>query len=121
MSAVHAINLTAAWAPPTADSPGNPWRRQFGLPTGLTAADRVWLVVESPSGCRLELNGVEIQAAAAGGTLRQDVTQRLQRRNDLLLVGGDDRDPVAEAGGSVTRCPLPSHLGRVWLEIEPTA
>lgn len=122
MSAFHAINLTAAWAQPAADSQGTPWRRQFGLPTGLTAADRVWLVVESPSGCRLELNGVEIQAAAAGGTLRQEVTQQLQRRNVLvLLAGSDDRDSAAEAGAAADRCPLPSRLGRVWLEIEPTA
>jgi len=121
VSGRHAINLTAAWTPPAAPGPPAVWRRQFGMPTGIAAADRVWLVVESPAGCTLELNGVAMRSAAAGECLRQDVTRLLRRRNELCLTGGDEGVPADQPGAPLGRRPLPARLGRVWLEIEPTA
>jgi hypothetical protein len=84
--ALHRIRLRKPWA---AEAVAGTicWRRRFGCPTGLGAADRLWIVVENlPQAGSVELNGAPIGALddrAAGG--RFEITGRLDARNELLL------------------------------------
>jgi hypothetical protein len=84
--ALHRIRLRKPWdAEVIAEAVC--WRRRFGRPTGLGAADRLWIVVENlPLAGSIELNGALLGAiggAAASG--RFEVTGRLDARNELLL------------------------------------
>jgi hypothetical protein len=86
MMATHRIRLRKPWASQRTAA-AVCWRRRFGRPTGLGAADRLWIVVENlPEAASVELNGV-LLGALGGGTAcgRFEVTGRLDARNELLL------------------------------------
>ena len=117
MSATHSIHLGNAWEAEPADVGHAPeWVRRFGRPTGLGAADAVWLVIEAPADAALALNGVALPASAAGETYRMNVAPLLRDRNLLVLVPRLAAEPV---GAPAARAPLPAALGRVRLEIVP--
>jgi hypothetical protein len=117
MSDPHIINLSTAWVPPVRSAPDG-WIRRFGLPAGIATAVRIWLVVESPVGSRLVLNGIELPPVEPAVAGRHAVAGHLHARNELLLTPSQ---PVAfepTPSPSHGRCPLPAVIGRVWLEIE---
>ena len=103
---LHRIRLRRPWACQILDDRVC-WTRRFGRPTGVSADERLWLVVEGfPADTRAVLNGESILADAI------DVTGRLHARNELRLetplapltaTGADDDPP-----------------GRVSLEIRPS-
>ena len=110
---VHVIGLTAAWE----RSAEGGWLREFGVPTGLSGAHRLWLVIDDAAGpLAPRLNGRSLGEAADGGDGSQawEVTGLLGRRNRLELA--------ATTGGSqpphVGRAALPSAYGEVRLKIE---
>ena len=78
------------------------YRRPFGCPTGLAAADRVDLVIERVDAYgRALLNGQSLGEIPAGGCLwRREITAGLRPRNELVveveLPGGDP--PPARPG-----------------------
>jgi len=107
----HRIRLRGPWEH---DSLTNCFSRRFHQPTGLTAATRVWLVIdECTASAQIELNGNEIGAAIAGHPARFDITGNLQP-NNLLAITPPDPQPAAK---SPHGCPI----GLVALEIEPAA
>ena len=61
--------------------------RRFGRPTGLTAADRVELVITRVDAwASVRLNGRTLGEIPAGGLLgRYDITRQLARRNELVV------------------------------------
>ena len=116
MSGVHAINLGNAWeAEPGHAGQASAWVRRFGRPTGLAAADIVWLVIDAPADAAVACNGAALPAATAGVAYRANVTAMLRDRNLLVLV---PRQAVATALPPPVRGPLPAALGSVRLEIE---
>jgi len=110
---MHTIDLTNAWEPPVAGSRAaarsQVWVRWFGRPSGLGPGDRVWLVMDLPPPADATLNGAALPAAA--GAWRIDVTDRLEPRNELVLLLDAD-------GGGGRRAALPAPCGGVRLEIE---
>lgn len=115
MSRVHAINLGNAWeAEPGHAGQASAWVRRFGRPTGLAAADIVWLVIDAPAAGAVVVNGVALPAVTAGVAYRANVTAMLRDRNLLVLV---PRQAVATALPPPVRGPLPAALGSVRLEI----
>ena len=117
VSGVHAVHLGNAWETEPGDVGHAPeWLRRFGRPTGLGAADAVWLVIDAPADAGLALNGVALPAATAGAAYRANVTPLLRARNLLVLV---PRHAVVPDGLFPHRGPLPTMLGRVRLEIVP--
>lgn len=119
MTQRHVINLSTAWEPPGGDS--RTWVRQFGLPSGVAAEDRVWLVHAGGRNASLVLNGVPL----TGLDGRHDVTTLLRARNELALTPADGdtddaRDPSAAMPPprSHGRRPLDACHGRLVLEIE---
>jgi hypothetical protein len=91
--ALHRIRLRKPWA--LEKIAGTIcWRRRFGRPIGLAAADRLWIVVENlPQTGSIELNGAPL-GALGGGTAceRFEITSRLNLRNELLLRLQTPRD-----------------------------
>jgi hypothetical protein len=83
--------------------------RRFGLPTNLSPAERVFLVVEQVHWLgTIELNGQLLGTqTAADGLQRYEVTPLLQLRNSLQIVV---ELPADQTG--------PGMLGEVRLEIE---
>jgi len=119
VSRSHFINLSSAWEPGQAHPGRAVWVRRFGTPAGLEPGDRVWLVVESPTGCSLQFAGGPLPSVGAGERRRLEVTAILVPRNELVLTAAcDDRPPEGLPAG---RRDLPATIGRVWLEIEPVA
>jgi hypothetical protein len=117
VSGSHPIHLGNAWeAEPGKAEHGPAWVRRFGRPTGLGAADAVWLVIDAPAAAALTLNGVALPASAAGAAYRANVTPLLCDRNLLVLVPRLADEPVSLPAA---RGPLPAALGRVRLEIVP--
>lgn len=115
MSGVHAINLGNAWeAEPGHAGRASAWVRRFGRPTGLVAADIVWLVIDAPADGAVAVNGAALPAATAGVEYRANVTALLRDRNLLVLV---PRQAGATAVPPPGRSPLPQSLGTVRLEI----
>lgn len=115
MSGVHAINLGNAWeAEPGHAGQASAWVRRFGRPTGLAAADIVWLVMDAPADAEVAVNGAALPAATAGVEYRANVTALLRDRNLLVLV---PRQAGATAVPPPGRSPLPQALGTVRLEI----
>ena len=108
----HVIRLHAAWDPPAAA--GQPWRRAFGRPGGLAAADRVWLVLDDPAACAVELNGERLPPVTAGVRWEVDVTHLLRERNDLAATFVLATPNRAGSG----RQPLPVACGRPALEVD---
>lgn len=106
---MHTIDLTNAWEPPAAGSRG--WVRRFGRPSGLEPGNRVWLVMDLPPPADATLNGVALPALSEAAPWRIDVTDRLEPRNELVLLLDAD-------GGGVGRATLPAMCGRVRLEID---
>lgn len=64
------------------------YRRRFGCPTGITAAERVWLVCDgAESTATFLLNGEMLRSTVGNGSPAEiDVTERLRERNELLAV-----------------------------------
>jgi len=120
MSEQHLIDLSSAWLPPVPGRGSRAWVRRFGIPGGLAAGDRVWLVIESSADCQVRLDGEALADVAAGSRWRQDVAARLKPRNELELLPAGSHAAGRPAAGH-GRVPLPAVLGRVWLEIEPAA
>ena len=115
MSGVHAINLGNAWeAEPGHAGQASAWVRRFGRPTGLAAADIVWLVIDAPADGAVVVNGVALPAVTAGVAYRVHVTAMLRDRNLLVLV---PRQAVATVQPPPARGPIPAALGSVRLEI----
>jgi beta-galactosidase/beta-glucuronidase len=85
------------------------YSRRFGLPTNLSPAERVSLVVEQVHWqATITLNGQLLGTqTAADGVRKYDVTQLLQLRNGLQIVV---EVPADQTG--------PGSLGEVRLEIE---
>ena len=107
----HRIRLRGPWEH---NSLTNCFSRGFHRPTGLTAATRVWLVIdECTASAQIELNGKEIGAAIAGQPARFDITTELQP-NNLLAITLTDLQPAAKS-------PHGSPIGLVALEIELAA
>jgi hypothetical protein len=111
LMALHRIRLRKPWGI-EATAAATCWRRRFGCPTGLGAADRLWIVVENlPQAGSIELNGAllgELDGRAASA--RFEATGRVQPRNELLLR-------LQTPGGA----PLPfsgSPPGEISIEIE---
>lgn len=110
--ALHRIRLRKPWGS-EAIAGAICWRRRFGRPTGLGAADRLWIVVENlPQAGSIALNGVllgPLVARAACG--RFEVTGRLDAQRVAIAAArprrctpallrpptrGDlNRDPIA--------------------------
>ncbi len=95
--ALHRIRLRKPWGSEVTVG-AICWRRRFGRPSGLGAADRLWIVVENlPQAGSIALNGV-LLGALSGGTAcgRFEVTGRLDAPNELLLrlqTPGDAQRP----------------------------
>jgi len=88
--------------------------RRFHQPTGLTAASRVWLVIDDcAASAQIVLNGKEIGAAVAGQPVRLDISGTLQP-NNLLAITVSDPQLAAKS-------PHGSPIGLVSLEIEQAA
>lgn len=105
----HAIHLGAAWETPA--TPGGPWVRRFGRPSGVGPRDRVLLVWDPPGAVSpkaLDLNG---QALATDPEV--DVTTLLGDRNELSLFV----DPLPEGEPRGERAALPVAWGRPTLVI----
>ena len=97
LMALHRIRLRKPWGSEVIAG-AICWRRRFGRPTGLGAADRLWIVVENlPQAGSVELNGVLLGALGARAACgRFEVTGRLDARNELLLrlqTSGDAHQP----------------------------
>ncbi|MDD4266961.1 MAG: hypothetical protein PHO07_06185 [Pirellulales bacterium] len=105
----HVIRLRAPWQR-AQHGEGQLWRRRFGRPTGLAAADRVTLVVEGlAAAAEVSLNGRRLGTAGPAAVLREfDVTGLLLARNELTLR----TSAVIEPGGT-GRPPC-----GVWLQID---
>ena len=103
----HTIRLRDPWE----FGPGRSWLRQFGLPTGLTSNDRVWLVVDRPlAAATVGLNDTLLGEVVAGALGRFDVTNLLRPRN-VAVVGLDPADDGTSSAA----------IGAVRLEIESAA
>jgi len=116
-SAAHAINLANAWeVEPGGPAGGGAWVRRFGRPTGLTAGDSLWLVIDGPAACTLALNGAALPACRPGVAWRVEITPLVHDRNLLVLV-----PQAGGIAGAAGRLALPAVLGRVRLEIVAAA
>ena len=64
------------------------FRRRFGCPTGVTAAERVWLVCDGAEDtATFSLNGEMLgHVEGIASPVEFDVTERLRERNELLAV-----------------------------------
>jgi hypothetical protein len=91
MRSVHRIRLRDPWQ---RELLGDHvlWRRHFGKPRGLTAAEQVWLVLEGfPADVRVVLNGRQLSFS---GDSQFDVTYLLGDRNQVeLQISIDHRAP----------------------------
>ena len=117
MSGIHRINLSTAWCPPPEGIPPEPWIRRFGRPDRIEPGDSIWLVIESPVGCTVRLNGVGLGVVPPRGTGRHDVTGLLEVRNELALAPALPMLPKANMPERLERCTLPAEIGFVRLEI----
>ena len=115
----HRISLQGAWEPPQDGL--DAWARSFGRPAELPAGERIELVIVAS---RPVLESVMLNdrpviwaelAVAGAGTVcgRCDVTENLERRNDLELRA----IPSLIDAPNGRRGPLPDGVARVWLEI----
>ena len=110
MSGAHSIRLGNAWeAEPGDAGHASAWVRRFGRPTGIDAADAVWLVIDAPADGTVTLNGAALPAIPSGATYRANVTALLRDRNLLVLV---PRQAVAATECSGAR---PPRFLRRWL------
>ena len=119
MSGNHVINLSTAWEPPEAAAGRDAWTRRFGMPAGIEPGDQVFLVIEAAVSCGAALAGAPLPSVVAGLPWRQDVTERLGPRNELVLIPAAALVPESSARAAHGRRPLPVAIGSVWLEIEP--
>jgi len=112
--AIHRIRLCRPWASQRTAA-AVCWRRRFGRPTGLGAADRLWIVVENlPEAASVELNGVLLGTLRGGAACgRFEVTGRLDARNEVLLR----LQAPGDAGPSSSGDPP----GEISLEIQSTS
>jgi hypothetical protein len=119
MSGNHVINLSTAWEPPDPAGGREAWVRRFGMPAGIEPGDRVWLVIEPAASCGVTLDGAPLPRVVAGLPWRQDVTARLGRRNELVLLPPAALVPESSVRAAHGRPALPAAIGSVRLEIEP--
>ena len=77
---VHRIHLRRPWQSETRSGRVR-WSRRFGRPSGMSADERVWLVLEDVPAEWVSLNGQVLPA----GERAVDVTALLQPRNELVL------------------------------------
>jgi hypothetical protein len=99
----HRIRLRGPWE---YDAPAGRYARRFHRPSGLTAASRVWLVIdEAESGARVDLNGQVLGEVTAPTATRFEVTPHLKPQNLISIV-------VSGPG---------EFMGQVFLEIEEPA
>jgi hypothetical protein len=120
----HEIQLGAAWEPPAPDFADGRvvWTRRFGRPAGLTAGDRVLLVVRQPAAeAEVMLNTVQLPPLlGCGRRWAADITSLLQDRNELrIVVAAAFAIESAPPRGPHGRGPLPSSIGIVAIEIVP--
>lgn len=113
----HSIRLDSVWEPPITGEAS--WRRSFGKPSGIGAADRIMLVIDRPAVAAVSLNGVVFPAPVASAVRwERDVTNLLEPRNVLAVmpaaVGVAVEPQRLDAHGRAT---LPEWIGRVSLEI----
>ncbi len=104
----HRIRLRAPWRRETLAKGGLRWTRRFHRPTGLSSADRVWVVVAGkPAGGEAWLNGRSLGVLTVGGETRFDVTLLLAEFSELAIGMGEQAEGVG-AGDAPAE---------VWLEI----
>jgi hypothetical protein len=121
MSGNHVINLSTAWEPPEPATGQTVWTRRFGMPAGIEPGDHVFLVIEAAASCGATLAGTPLPSVFAGLPWRQDVTERLGPRNELVLIPAAALVPESFVRSAHGRRPLPAAIGSVRLEIEPGA
>jgi hypothetical protein len=121
MSGSHVINLSTAWDPPEPAAGREAWTRRFGMPAGIEPGDQVFLVIEAAATCGATLAGAPLPSVVAGLSWRQDVTERLGPRNELVLIPAAALVPESSVRAAHGRRPLPAAIGSVRLEIEPGA
>jgi hypothetical protein len=110
----HRIRLRKPWQF-QAGPRGACWQRRFGAPTGLGAAETVWLAVEGLAAAgTVEINGQPLGSlSATDGRTRFDVTGRLADRNEVSIVlAGPAKSPLFATATSRGDFP-----GEVYLEI----
>ncbi len=83
----HRIRLRHPWQSERTES-GTRWRRRFNRPTGLSARQRVWIVVEGVAAPgAAALNGRALgRLGEAGVPPRFDVTDLLLLHNEIELT-----------------------------------
>ncbi len=108
----HRIRLRKPWQVERLPH-GLCWKRIFHRPTGLGHGDGVWIVVTNAQGSgSASLNGEPLGRLAAGRqTVRFDVTERLDLRNELVL----DMD----SPGRLEPAAAAAEPADVYLEISP--
>jgi beta-galactosidase/beta-glucuronidase len=76
------------------------YRRRFGCPTGITPAERVWLVCDSAEATvTFSLNGETLGSTQETDSSAEfDVSDRLRERNELLAVVESSSTPGGLTG-----------------------
>ncbi|MFO0806512.1 MAG: hypothetical protein U0791_25685 [Gemmataceae bacterium] len=91
---MHRIRLGPPWEAVPQPEGGTRHTRRFGRPRTLDSPERVWLVAELPEGAEVLLNGVKLEASAS---FAAEVTDRLEPRNELVMIVPNDATPVGVA------------------------
>ncbi len=117
MPDVHTIRLARPWQ---IEQAGRARRahRAFHQPTGLEENEHVVLVVDARQGGDLvSLNGQPV-GRTRPGTVRIDITDRLQPYNRLEIASGEQQVDEVTAGSDDSGGHLPAAwIAGVWLEI----
>jgi len=90
----HRIRLGPPWEFASLGDGRTRHARRFGRPRTHDTAERVWLVAELPEGSEAALNGVTLETSA---NFAADVTDRLQPRNELVVIVPNDAAPAGVA------------------------
>lgn len=91
---MHRIRLGPPWEVVPLPDGRTRHTRRFGRPRTLDTAERVWLVAELPEDSEVTLNGETLEASA---DFAANVTDRLQPRNELVVIVPADAAPVGVA------------------------
>jgi hypothetical protein len=87
---MHRIRLGPPWEVVPLSDGRTRHTRRFGRPRTLGSAERVWLVAELHEGSEVTLDGKTLEASA---NFAADVTDRLQPRNELVIIVPTDAAP----------------------------